>query len=94
MIKRIKKKSIIVHKVLRVCAITLCLVVVSLLSYLCFGPLPVYDHGVNSIEELVAHAKTIDEFIPLDNNSYDHPCFDSFYKKNLHRDFYSVLVGA
>jgi hypothetical protein len=57
------------------------------LWYIFFGPIPVYDRGASSIDDLVAYAKSIDEFVPMENKDFLKPSYERYYSKKFSEGF-------
>ena len=57
--------------------------VVSITALLIITPRPCYNDGFRNLSELQEYAKTIDEFIKMENDNYNLPTYESYYQKNF-----------
>lgn len=89
--KKELKKIALPHLSLRLILIILGCLLLPVMWYFFFGPLPIYDRGLASIDDLVAYNKTIDEFVKMDNTDLLHPSYDSYYKKHFESGFFDRL---
>ena len=89
--KKESKKLTLPHLSLRLVLIILGCLLLPVLWYFCFGPLPVYDRGLTTMQDLVAYNKNIDEFVKMDNTDLLHPSYDSYYKKHFKSGFFNRL---
>ena len=90
-VKKESKKLTLPHLSLRLVLIILGCLLLPVLWYFCFGPLPVYDRGLTTMQDLVAYNKNIDEFVKMDNTDLLHPSYDSYYKKHFKSGFFNRL---
>ncbi|MBM3887449.1 hypothetical protein FJ364_05970, partial [Candidatus Dependentiae bacterium] len=85
--KKSSKKFTLPTFSLRLVLIILSCLLLPIIGYFLFWPLPSYDRGLTSMQDLVEYNKNIDEFIKMDNTDLLHPLYDSYYKKHFENSF-------
>ncbi len=58
------------------------LAVVGIIALLIITPRPCYNDGFRNLSELQEYAKTIDEFIKIENDNHLFPSYENYYQKN------------
>lgn len=61
------------------------------IGYLFFGPLHIYQRGFQSLDDLTAYAKTINEFIEMENKDFLKPSYETYYKKKFKYTFFQKV---
>lgn len=90
-VKKESKKFTLPHLSLRLVLIILGSLLLPVLWYFCFGPLPVYDRGLTTMQDLVAYNKNVDEMVKMENSDVLQPSYDTYYKKHFESGFLDRL---
>lgn len=61
------------------------------LGILFLVPEPNYTKGFENLSELQEYAKTIDEWIKMENKNYFMPSYESYYKKKFERNIFTIF---
>lgn len=83
--KSVKKKTFLVYR--KILLVSISCLALFFLGLIFWGPLPSYPESFKTLDDVVAYAKSTDEFVSMDNKDFLKPSYESYYKKKFETGF-------